>query len=54
MAKNGGYVRNATTGEPRPDRRPLAERSYKVTTAPVRLSRNVAGQNRTGRGNPHR
>lgn len=48
------YDRVARTHEPGADRRPLDKRSIKVTTAPVRLSRNVAGQNRRGLGNPNK
>jgi hypothetical protein len=52
MAKT--YKRVARTHAIRPERWPLDKKSIKVTTAPVRLDRDVRQQNRTGLGNPYR
>ena len=47
------YKRVARTHAIAPERWPLEKKSIKVTVAPVRLARNVGGQNRRGLGNPH-
>lgn len=52
MAK--AYTRVARTHGVKPSRLPLDKRSFKVTTAPVRLDRDVRGQNRKGLGDPYK
>jgi len=46
------YKRVARTHAVSPDRWPLDKKSIKVTTAPIRLERDIQGQNRRGAGNP--
>jgi len=46
------YKRVARTHAVSPDRWPLDKKSIKVTTAPIRLNRDIQGQNRRGVGSP--